>query len=62
MQAAKLSTLYMFYSQKDIVSLTNFLEICSQISQINGPKEEQPRVEMGPPWLNKVESESESKY
>ena len=25
-----------------------------------GPKEEQPCVEVGPPWLNKVESESES--
>ena len=27
---------------------------------IHGPKEEQPCVEVGPPWLNKVESESES--
>ena len=27
---------------------------------IHGPKEEQPRVEVGSPWLNKVESESES--
>ena len=26
---------------------------------IHGPKEEQPRVEVGPPWLNKVESGSE---
>ena len=27
----------------------------------HGPKEEQLQVEVGPPWLNKVESESESK-
>ena len=26
----------------------------------HGPKEGQPSVEVGPPWLNKVESESES--
>ena len=25
----------------------------------NGPKEEQPCVEVGPPWLRKVETESE---
>ena len=30
-----------------------------RILPIHGPKEE-PRVEVGPPWLNKVESESES--
>ena len=27
---------------------------------VHGPKEKHPRVEVGPPWLNKVESESES--
>ena len=30
------------------------------ILYVHGPKEEQPCVEVGLPWLNKVESESES--